>query len=276
MPADLDAWCEHLGRLRRDWEVLLVERSTEEEHAARAAALAEQHPRVRLVRQDGPPGEGGALRAALPLARHGLVFYTLLDPRFRPADLDLLLRRRLPGDKPGLEIDHVHLLSGYRAGRPVPRPLRLLGLAWRIVCRVLFNYTPPRLSGWLGWRAHLGRLLVRAVFGVRYHDVACPFRLLRREVFDRLVLQSEGPFVHVEILAKANFLGHVMGEEVPLASHPGVDQPRPGGSPRQRARDFYRVLAHPEFTAPAAPAAKGAEATARPPAPAVDEGPAPG
>jgi hypothetical protein len=270
----LAAWAEHLGGLAREWEIILVEPATEEEHTARVATLAERHPGVRLVRHEGPPGEGSSLRQALLHARQTLLFYTLLDPRFRPADLDLLLHKRPPADAPGAEIDHVHLISGYRAGRQVPLPLRLLGFLCRIGCRVIFSHTPPRLPGWLGWRAHLGRFLVRALFGVRYHDVACPFRLLRREDFDRMVLQSDGPFVHVEILAKSNFLGHVIGEEVPLASHPPVDEPRPGGSLSQRAREFYRVLAQPEFAAPAPAEPKGTQAGPEP-APTAETGPDP-
>ena len=41
---------------------------------------------------------------------------------------------------------------------------------------------PASARGWLGWRGHAGRLLVRVLFGVRYQDVLCPFRLLRSEV----------------------------------------------------------------------------------------------
>jgi hypothetical protein len=91
--------------------------------------------------------------------------------------------------------------------------------------------------------------------GVRYYDVACPFRLVRREIFTRIPLQSTGPFVHVELLAKANFLGHVMGEtEVPLPAghHPPVGEPRPGGSWQQTWAEFRRVLTTPDF-GPAAP-----------------------
>ncbi|MFO0929243.1 MAG: hypothetical protein U0736_19835 [Gemmataceae bacterium] len=34
-------------------------------------------------------------------------------------------------------------------------------------------------------------------------------------------IQSDGPFARVELLAKANFLGHLMGEEVPIPVVPG-------------------------------------------------------
>src|SRR5262249_46653834 len=142
-------------------------------------------------------GDGAALRTALGTARYPLLFYTACDPRYRPADLRRLLK----------EIDRVHLVSGYRAGRPVPRFWRWVGAVRRGRGRVVLAHAAPPLPGWLGWKRHFGRLLVRMFFGVRNQDVTCPFRLVRRSIFGRIPLQSDGGFVHVEILAKANFLG---------------------------------------------------------------------
>jgi hypothetical protein len=240
----LAAWLDYLKGLGRDFQLILAVAG-----AAEAPAVTESLPGVEVLHVP-EVGEGAALRAALAVARHPLLFYTLCDFRYQPADLGLLLHKRHLPDKPELEIDLVHLLSGYRAGRRVPWPLRLTGLMWRIFSRVVFSYAPPRLPGWLGWRAYAGRQLVRALMGVRYHDVACPFRLIRREIFTRIPLQSAGPFVHVEILAKANFLGHVLGEtEVPLPAghHPPVGEPRPGGTWRQMWVEFRRVLTNPDF-----------------------------
>jgi glycosyltransferase involved in cell wall biosynthesis len=238
-------WVAFLDGLRRDYEVILVDDGT----GTWTAGLPERYPRVRVLVRPDAWGEGAALRAALEVASHPLLFYTLCDPRYQPEDLGLLLEKRHDAKKPEVEIDQVHLLSGCRVGRPMPWPLRTLGLVWRLVLRVALSHAPPRLPGWLGWRAHAGFVVVRAVLGVRYHDPTCPFRLLRREVFSRIPLQSNGLFVHVEIVAKANFLGHVLGEEVPLGPghHPPVDEPRVGGGWRQLRTEFWRVLTRAEF-----------------------------
>ena len=91
-------------------------------------------------------------------------------------------------------------------------------------------------------------LLVRWLFGVRYRDVAAPFRLLRRDILARIPLQSDGPFVHVEMVAKANFLGHILGEEIAL---PGVSpeprSPPVGGSARAILREAVRLFRQPDF-----------------------------
>ena len=45
---------------------------------------------------------------------------------------------------------------------------------------VLFGLSVEPLPGWLGWRGHAHNLAARVLFAVRFSDVDCPFRLLRR------------------------------------------------------------------------------------------------
>jgi glycosyltransferase involved in cell wall biosynthesis len=245
----LSAWVTFLNGLDREYEVILVDDGSTDGSGERAEALAANYQRVRVVRLAKAQGEGAALRAALEIAQHPLLFYTLCDPHYQPSDLGRLLRKRPDPNKPDLEIDQVHIMSAARGGGRMPWPWRLTGMLWRTLCRVLFTQAPERLPGWLGWKRHLARILVRMLFGVRYHDVACPFRLHRRAIFARIPLQSDGAFVHVEILAKANFLGHIMGEEVPL--EPGHYPPmwnKISYEERDQMRtDAGRVLTHPDF-----------------------------
>jgi hypothetical protein len=260
----VSGWVTHLAGLGRDHEVVLVDDGSADGTGELAEKLADRHGCLRVLRLPAPRGEGAALRAALAVTQYPLLLYAPCRPGYQPADLDRLLTRP-SGQGPGLEIDQVHLMTGYRAGTPVPAGWRLAGFLWRGFCRVVFNYSPPRLPGWLGWQGHAARLLARALFGLRYHDVACPFRLQRRSIFARIPLQSDGPFVHVEILAKANFLGHVMGgEEVPLAASPEPGR-QPGGSLRQWTAECFRVFAHPDFGPAVLPPPEGGSETPSPP-----------
>jgi hypothetical protein len=212
-------------------------------------------PSLRVLATSPPHGEGVALKMGLEAATRPLVFYTLCRPEFRPADLGRLLEQApkhepagieaapKPPPKPPREIDHVHVMSAYRAGRKMPWPLRLVGRVWWLFCLVVLACGPAPLGGWLGWRRHLGWLAVRILFGLRYHDVACPFRLLRREILARIPIQSRGPFAHVELIAKANFLGQIMGEEMPI----DVVPPPYRGDARQWLRDAAVVFNRPDF-----------------------------
>ena len=232
------AWAAHLDGLDRDYQLLLVDDGSADDTAARAEALREKHPRLEVVRHEAPRGVGAALRTAVAAAKQPLFFYTLCDPRYRPDDLPRLLGA----------IDQVHFVGGYRAGRPVPLPARAAGLLARLFCRVVFSAAPPPLPGWLGARGHAARTLARVLYGVRNRDVLCPYRLMRRDVLARTPIQSDGPFAHVELLAKANFLGCILSDDVPLgdAGRPVRAEARDGPG-EGFMRECMRVFDRPDF-----------------------------
>lgn len=246
--SSLTAWRTYLDSKRPGaYELILVD--DDSDGSAGRVQQSESVPALRIVTQQ-PRGEGAALRAGLAAATKPLVFYTLCDPAYRPEMLDKLL------DGAVKEIDHVHLLSGYRAGVPIPAPLRVLGWLWRGLWLVLVANAPQPSPGSLGIRRQFGWLLARVLFGLRYGDVACPFRLMRREILARIPLQSDGPFAHVELLAKANFLGCLMGEEVPLDVRP----PDYRGDAGRYFADGQKVFNKPDFGPAVLPAAAPAEA----------------
>ena len=231
---DVARWLAFADTHGRDDEVIVVDDG--------AGVNLAPHPRLRVVTHEHPRGVGAALRTGLAEASRPLVFYTLADPRYRPEILEGFLARKMP-ESEDREIDHIHLLSGYRAGVPVPRLLRIVGWVWRMALRVVFSIETTPLPGWLGWRRHLAGLAARVFLGVRHGDVACPARLLRREILPRIPIQSDGPMAHAELLAKANFLGCILGEEVPLAIEPGPYN----GDARAIYREAKRVFDKPDF-----------------------------
>jgi glycosyltransferase involved in cell wall biosynthesis len=242
----VEGWVRVLDGLQREYEILVVDEGSGDDSVEVARALAERHGALQVLSGAEMSGVGRALQAAIDQARHPLLFYTRCDPRYRPEDLVRFLDKRNPPGKEW-EINQVHIMSGYRAGRAVPWPLRFLGLCLRWLRWLILSDFPPPLPGWLGWKGHLGRLLVRIVFGLRSQDVACPYRLMRRDIFWRIPLQSRGPFVHVEILVKANFLGLLLGEEVPLDIPAEPWSQQRGGRFRDVRRDCWRVMQDPDF-----------------------------
>jgi hypothetical protein len=65
-------------------------------------------------------------------------------------------------------------------------------------------------------------------------------------VFDRIPIQSDGPFVHGEIIAKANFLGYMM-TDVPVPYTPDEASAAKAISLRERYKDATCVFRHPDF-----------------------------
>src|SRR5579884_3629513 len=124
----LAAWVTFLNGLDREYELIVVDDGSTDGTGELAEKLAAGYRRVVVRRHERAQGEGAALRTALAVARHPLLFYTLGDPHYQPADLGKLLRKRADPRKPELEIDHVHFLTASRGGRPVPWSWRILGL----------------------------------------------------------------------------------------------------------------------------------------------------
>ena len=249
----LQRWLAVLQARGVGHEVLLVDDGSADRTAALAEEVAAGSAALKVLRHETRRGSGEAVRTGLAGASLPLVAYAPCDPAYEPEWLGKLLA----------EIDRVHLISGFRAGRKVPWPWRLAGLLRRLLARVVFGQAPGRLPGWLGWRGHLGAWLARLVFGVRMQDVCCPFRLCRREILARAPVQSEGDFAHVELLAKVNFAGCVLGAEVSLPVKAGSG-PATGTPLRQLLREASLVFSRPDFGPPELPVpcppAQGADA----------------
>jgi hypothetical protein len=145
-------------------------------------------------------------------------------------------------------IDQVDLVVGYRAGGQAP-PWRVLldtfiGVFSRVVLGVPIE---PRVC-WLGSAGWGRRWIARWIFGVRVVDPECPFRLARRDIFKNLPLQSGGPFVPVEMLAKANHLSCCFTQE-PVTWTPPAE---PISDTISFGQDAWLVFRNPEF-GPASP-----------------------
>jgi glycosyltransferase involved in cell wall biosynthesis len=232
----VDAWVRQLDELGRAYEVIVVDDGSTDRTAALAESLRSRIASLVFERHEQSTGIGAALRTGIGVAKHPLLFYTTADQQYQPGDLPPFLS----------EIDKVHLVPGFRRWQTVPVVARLIGLAYRVVAKVLFDLAPTPLPGWLGWKEQLHRIAVRILFGVRTLDVNCAYMMCRREIFKHLPIQSSGSFVHAEILAKANFLGKVIAEDIPVNYRARTDD----GRPSLRRADGYRVFTNPDFGAP--------------------------
>lgn len=162
---------EVLPAYAETFEVIVVDDGSTDRTAEVVRRLMEEDPRVRLVQHERNRGYGAALRTGLAAARYEWVFFSDADLQFDLADLARLLPYTDRGD----------LIVGYRLRRRDPFHRRLIGRTWN--------------------------LLVRWGFGVRVRDVDCAFKLLRREVVQRLPLRSDGAFISTELLCRAAACG---------------------------------------------------------------------
>jgi hypothetical protein len=89
-----------------------------------------------------------------------------------------------------------------------------------------------------GWKRRQFFSKAYQLFGIWMQDPECGMKLYRREIFDRLPIQSKGSFAQIEILAKANFQSRLL-TEVEIDG-PATDELAGGG-------DFWKVLNHPDL-----------------------------
>jgi glycosyltransferase involved in cell wall biosynthesis len=161
----------------RDWEVIIVNDGSVDRTGEIADRLAAEDPgHVRVFHHHPNRGYAEALKTGFSSARHELIFYTDSDNQFDVRELANLLPL----------IENADIVNGFRIYRF--DPLTRLVLSWG------FN------------------LLVRMTFGIKVKDIDCAFKLFRREVFDKVTIESKKFFVDAEVLAKARHFGFRMAE----------------------------------------------------------------
>jgi glycosyltransferase involved in cell wall biosynthesis len=164
----LDRGLEVMPEICDDFELIVVDDGSSDATAAVAQGyLQAHHPRVRVLRHDFNRGYGAALRSGFQAARYDLLFYTDADRQFDIDELRYLLPLMREAD----------MVLGFRVYR-YDRVLRSL-LSW------IYNR------------------IIDVLFRVRVRDVDCAFKLFSREVWERIVIESEDFFVDAEIVARA-------------------------------------------------------------------------
>ena len=147
-------------------------------------------------------GLGGSVRTGLAEATTDLVLYTDADMPFDLADLGKAIRL--------MRVYDADIVSAYRFDRTGEGAKR---------------------SAY----SHVYNVLVKTLCRLRMRDVNFAFKLIRREVLAHVELESEGSFIDVELLAKAQRLGYYIIQF-------GVDY-----FPRERGTSTLsspRVIAH--------------------------------
>jgi glycosyltransferase involved in cell wall biosynthesis len=172
--AAVDAVCRDLAF--DDWEILVVDDGSRDATRAVCESIRGKFPKLRVLVHETNRGYAQAQRTGFTSAAMPLVFYTDADNQFDVREL----ARFLPA------IDEYDLVCGFRVYRF--DPFTRLVLSW-------------------GYN-----LLVRILFRIRVRDVDCAFKLFRREIFDRIHIESKKFFVDTEILAKASKIGLRMTE----------------------------------------------------------------
>jgi glycosyltransferase involved in cell wall biosynthesis len=169
-----------LKTLTDDYEVIVTNDGSRDYTADVLDDMARTYSCLRVNHHEVNKGYGHALRSGFALASKDLVFYTDGDAQYDPDEMKLLHARM---------VDGVDIVNGYKISRNDP---------WhRVVIGRLYHH------------------LMRLLFGYPIRDVDCDFRLIRRECFDAVSLESPDGTLPLEMVKKFTDAGFQF-DEVPV------------------------------------------------------------
>jgi glycosyltransferase involved in cell wall biosynthesis len=170
-------------KITDDYEVILVDDGSEVKTQNILDFLEARFPCIRVIHHEQNRGYGGALRTGFKEAKKEFVFYTDGDAQYDVREL-LLLSQALT--------DGVDVVNGYKIKRHDP--------SYRVMLGKIYQYT------------------AKFMFRLPIKDVDCDFRLMRRKIFDDIVLESNSGTICVEMIRKISQHGYKF-VEVPVSHY---------------------------------------------------------
>jgi glycosyltransferase involved in cell wall biosynthesis len=163
-----------LREITDDYEVIVVNDASPDDALKILDELACVLPsEFRVVNHETNRGYGGVIRSGIAAARKEWVFYTDGDAQYNVRDLKLLVEKIS---------DDVDFINGWKLKRRDPLHRIWIGIAYQY--------------------------FVKFMFGLKIRDVDCDFRLMRREIFDVIELESDTGTITFELVKKAQDAGY--------------------------------------------------------------------
>ena len=190
-----------------DYEIIVINDGSTDTTAGVVEQVQMRNPRIRCITHSSRQGYGAAVRSGIAAARGEYIFLTDTDGQFDLTEFPTLYTQR----------DEFDLVIGYRTQRADPTLRMLYARGWRW------------LMSWL--------------LGVDVRDPNCAFKLMRRDIVQRLDLRSTGALFSAELLALALRAGATL-TEVPISHRPREHGTPTGGNPFVILRAFRELLRH--------------------------------
>lgn len=163
-----------LREITDDYEVIVVNDASPDDSMRILSELScILPPEFRIVAHETNRGYGGVIRSGIAAAKKEWVFYTDGDAQYDVRELKLLAEKIS---------DDVDFINGWKIKRRDPLHRIWIGIAYQY--------------------------FVKLLFGLKIRDVDCDFRLMRREIFDVVQLESDTGAITFELVKKAQDAGY--------------------------------------------------------------------
>lgn len=165
-----------------DWEIILVNDGSNKANREDLGEIIKEidgnsKKKIEIIDHEKNRGYGGALRSGFKSASKDLVFYTDCDAQYDPRELRNLFQELKPG---------IGMVNGYKIKRNDP---------WfRVLAGRLYHHA------------------VKFAFRLPIKDTDCDFRLIRREVLEKINLLENTGTICVELVKKVDQAGYNIAE----------------------------------------------------------------
>lgn len=193
-------------KISEKFEVLVIDDGSSDKTADYVLNLSKKHQSVKLISHKKNQGYGAALKTGFYSSKLDYITYMDSDGQFDFSEVSKLIP----------ELDNYDVVVGYRIKRADKKTRVIIG--------------------------HLWTFLMGFLLGVKLKDIDCGFKLMKREVIDKIPkLESNGATISAELLAKARKKGFKI-KEVGLEHKPRKFGKATGGNPIHILRAFYDLL----------------------------------
>ncbi len=175
---------EILNSITSDFEIIVVDDGSREDTLATLESLKSQIAALRVVRHPRNLGYGAALQTGFSSATKDWVFYTDGDGQYDVRELAKLW---------ALVAEGIDGAVGYKTERADTFARRAIGRLYNACIRIFFN--------------------------LKFRDVDCDFRLLRRKVIDSLSLTARSGAICVDLMRQVQKGGFRI-VETPVRHYP--------------------------------------------------------
>ena len=167
-------------KLGLDYEINIIDDGSGAHTLELLEEIQKRSPQVNVIYHKINQGYGGALRSGFTAGTKEWIFYTDGDAQYDVREIDRLLQQAKDG---------VDIVQGYKISRNDPFHRIIIG----------------RTYHWI----------VKLSFGLKIRDTDCDFRLIRRSIFDKVILKSNSGVICAEMMTKSQREGcHI--QEVPV------------------------------------------------------------
>lgn len=170
-------------KLTDDYEVILVNDGSKQTTVDILNFLEKTYHKLRVIHHPQNRGYGGALKSGIKACKKDLIFYTDGDAQYDVSEMTRLFEKMK---------DDIDVVNGWKLKRSDP--------FYRVWIGKIYHY----FTKWL--------------FKFKIRDVDCDFRLMRREIFDHIKLESDSGLICVEMIKKITEAGYTFAE-VPVTHH---------------------------------------------------------